>query len=178
MPSLNTDEAIVAGILRDETLKNVEVLMPLNAQMKGIDLFLMNLKNKKVLTVQVKGSRAFEPRPSEIEKFRDGSAGWFFFHKDVVQKATADYFIFLVYVIKQSRKEGRKSIEQHTITIPTSKLKELCKQHKMAGKGERYNFYFWVNPTTKEAFDFRDKKYPVSDFLDKEGFKKMNKDLN
>ena len=46
--SLNTDEAIVAGILRDETLKNVEVLMPLNAQMKGIDLFLMNLKNKKV----------------------------------------------------------------------------------------------------------------------------------
>jgi hypothetical protein len=34
--SLNTDEAVVTGILRDETPKEVEVLMPLNAQMKAL----------------------------------------------------------------------------------------------------------------------------------------------
>ena len=31
------------GILRENTAKDVEVLMPINAQMKDIDLVLMNL---------------------------------------------------------------------------------------------------------------------------------------
>ena len=56
--SLNTDEAVVTGILKSETEKEVEVLMPLNAQMKGVDLFLMNIKNKRIFSVKVKGSRA------------------------------------------------------------------------------------------------------------------------
>ena len=73
--SLNTDEAVVAGILRDETTKNIEVLFPLNAQMKGVDLVLMNIENKKSVTVQIKGSRAYEPRKSEIKKYGAGSAG-------------------------------------------------------------------------------------------------------
>lgn len=45
--SLNTDEAVVSGILRDQTNKNLEVLMPMNAQMKGVDLVLMNVDTKK-----------------------------------------------------------------------------------------------------------------------------------
>ncbi len=175
--SLNTDEAVVAGILRNETDKKIEVLMPLNAQMKDIDLFLINIKSKKVLTLQVKGSRAFEPSKHNVKCYGYGSNGWFFFHRDVIHKSTADYFIFLIYILEQSDKTGRKDIVPHTITIPTHKIKELCKKYKRAGKGDRYNFFFWVNPKTKEAFDFKDKRYFVSKFLDKKGFQKLNKDL-
>lgn len=64
--SLNTDEAVVTGILRDSTSSNVEVLMPMNAQMKDTDLILMNVDNKKSLKIQVKGSRPYEPRKSEV----------------------------------------------------------------------------------------------------------------
>jgi len=82
--SLNTDEAVVTGILRDETPNCLEVLMPINAQMKGIDLVLMNTNTKKSITIQVKGSRAYEPKKSEIEVHGDGNAGWFMFDEKVV----------------------------------------------------------------------------------------------
>ncbi len=73
--SLNTDEAVVAGILRNKTKKEIEVLMPLNAQMKGVDLYLINTKTKKVATIQVKGSRAYEPQIREVREYGHGSAG-------------------------------------------------------------------------------------------------------
>ena len=92
--SLNTDEAVVTGILRDSTHKNVEVLMPANAQMKDTDLVLMNVDNKKAVKIQVKGSRAYEPSKSDILKYGDGSASWFYFKKEVVQKSTADFLFF------------------------------------------------------------------------------------
>ena len=41
--SLNTDEAVVTGILRENTSKETDVLIPINAQMKDIDLILMNV---------------------------------------------------------------------------------------------------------------------------------------
>lgn len=174
--SLNTDEAVVSGILRSETAKNIEVLMPLNAQMKGIDLVLMNVKNKKSISIQVKGSKAYEPKKKESENFGEGSCGWFFLHKDVIQSATADYFIFLIYVLEQSMKTGRRYIEPHTITIPAEYINKLSKKYKVPHP-DNYSFYFWVNPRKKEAFDFRDKRYDVSEYLDKKGFKKMNEKL-
>ncbi len=175
--SLNTDEAIVAGILRNETSKNVEVLMPLNAQMKDVDLVLINTKNKKILTIQVKGSRAFEPSKGLVKKYGDGSGGWFFFPSRVINKSSAAYFIFLIYVIEQSYKKGRRYIEPHTITIPTREIKKLAKKYKTLAKGSRYNFFLWVNPTKRIAFDFQYKKYYLSKFLDKSGFNKLNKAL-
>lgn len=174
--SLNTDEAVVTGILRSETKKVVEILMPMNAQMKGVDLVLMNVVNKKTITIQVKGSRAFDPKKSETEKFGDGSTGWFFLKTSTVDKATADWFIFLIYVLQVSPKTGRRNIESHTITIPAVKIKKFCKTYKTPHP-DRYSFYFWVNPTKKEAFDFRDKHYDVSEYLDKNGFTKLNKEL-
>lgn len=174
--SLNTDEAVVTGILRDETHKNFEVLMPINAQMKNVDLVLMNMKNKKIATIQVKGSRAYEPRENEVKKFGDGSGGWFFFHKKLIHNSTADYFIFLVYILSQSKKTGRRHIRPHTITIPTKQLQELCKKYKKA-TSDRYSFYFWINPTEKRAFDWRDKNYDVSGYLDNRGFEKLNRKL-
>ena len=175
--SLNTDEAVVTGILRDSTPKAIEVLMPLNAQMKDIDLILMNLENKKVLKIQVKGSRAYEPKKSEVVKYGEGSGGWFYFKRKVVNDSSADYFIFLVYVLEENTKTGRRIIMPHTLTIPTKELNELCKKHKKIGKGEMYSFYFWVNPANKKSFEFRDELYDTTKYLDKRGLNELNYEL-
>ena len=172
--SLNVDEAVVSGILRDETVKNVEVLFPLNSQMKDVDLFLLNLKNKKVATIQVKSSRAYEPKKSEIDKYEYGSAGWFYFKKEVVLNSAADYFIFLIYVLEESKEKGRRIIVPHTITIESSKLIDLCLKNKKSDSKGLYSFFIWVNPKEKKAFDFRDQEYSLSDYLDKKGFEKLN----
>jgi hypothetical protein len=182
--SLNVDEAVVTGILRDETAKNIEVLMPINAQMKGIDLVLMNIESKETISIQVKGSKAYEPKKMESEEFGDGSGGWFFLHKDVIQEATADYFIFLIYVIEQSIKTGRRYLKPHTITIPAKEMGKLSMEHKALHEtngGGRYSYYLWVNPKKKKAFDFREKRqghlYDLSEYLDKKGFEKMSEEL-
>lgn len=174
--SLNTDEAVVTGILRDSVKKELEVFMPINAQMKDIDLICVNIENRKLRTIQVKGSKAYEPAKKEIEKFGAGSTGWFFLHKEVIEKSTADYFIFLVYVIEEDKLKTRRNIVPHTITIPTNKLIELTKKHKKAHP-DRYSYYFWVNPKEKKAFDFRDELFDVTEYLDKKGFDKINGDL-
>lgn len=168
--SLNTDEAVVAGILRDETGNEFEVLLPLNAQMKGVDLVLLNVVNKRTTTIQVKGSRAYEPKKNEIMKYGFGSAGWFFLKCDIINNATADYFIFLIYVIVEDAKVGRRMIEPHTVTIPTKTLLKLVAKSKKSHGADRYSFLIWVNPKTKEAFDFRDEKIDFTEYLDEKGF--------
>jgi len=175
--SLNTDEAVVSGILRGNINKDIEVLMPMNAQMKGVDLVLMNVKNKKSITIQVKGSRAYEPKPREVKKYGAGSAGWFFFLEKVVGKATADYFVFLIYVLEEDNEKGRRIIEPHVIIIPTLDLQEKSKKYKSTHGDDRYSYKIWINPETKEAFDFRDQKMDLSKYLDKEGFLLLNKNL-
>jgi len=174
--SLNTDEAIVSGILRNEALKNFEVLMPMNAQMKGVDLVLMNIDTKKAVTIQVKGSRAYEPRKKELNKYGHGNIGWFYFDKKTVVEATADYFIFLVYVIEEDVKVGRRTLSPHSIVMPTKKLQELTARYKNI-KDKRLGYYFWVNPKTKEALDIRGEIYYVSEYLDKSGFEKLNNEI-
>ena len=37
-----------------------------------------------------------------------------------------------------------------------------------------YNFFHWVNPAQKKSFEFRDKIYDVSGYLNQRGFKKLN----
>ncbi len=180
--SLNTDEAVVTGILRENTAKNVEVFMPMNAQMKDVDLVLMNIKNRKIITIQVKGSRAYQPKLKETKEYGEGNHGWFNFHKKKIENSAADYFIFLVYVIKLNKDAGRAYIEPHTITIPTRELLRLAKENKEINKNGFYHFNFWINPTKNKAIETRDKKthgiYEVSKYLDKKGFEKMNKELN
>lgn len=172
--SLNVDEVVVSGIVREGTPKNMEILMPMNAQMKDTDLVLMNMDNKKSATIQVKGSRAYEPKKSERVKFGDGSGGWFCFKKDVVFKSGVDFFIFLVYVLEENKKAGRWTITSHTITVSTEKLRLLCEKHKKAGKDRMYNFFLWVNPAKKKSFEFRGKTYDTSKYLDKRGLKQLS----
>lgn len=183
--SLNTDEAIVAGILRAETKKDIEIYIPLNSQMKDIDLILVNTKNNKIKTIQVKGSKAYEPSKKQIKDYGYGSFGWIELNKKAVEKSIADYFIFMVYVIEQfnENKKGNIYIKPHTITVSRLELEKKIKNYKELS-GQKYRFHFWINPKTKETFDFRSfknkkqKKEDYSKFLDKKGFKQLNNELN
>lgn len=175
--SLNTDEAVVAGILRNAVPKHVDVFMPLNAQLKDIDLLLINLRTKKSLTIQVKGSRAYEPKKSEIEKNQYGSAGWFYFHADIIHKCTADLFIFLIYVLEESG-NGRRNILPHTLAIPSKELRKLCRKYKKLGKNGMYNFFFWIDPVKRKSFEFRDMQFDTSKFLDAKGLQVIDSLLN
>jgi hypothetical protein len=121
----------------------------------------------------VKGSRAYEPKENERKKYGDGSAGWFFPKTKNISKATADYFVFLIYVLEKIKKMGRMEIIPHTIIIPTEKLKELSGTKKKQHGKKQYSFLIWVNPKTKEAFDFRDEKIDLSTYLDGRGFVKL-----
>ena len=170
--SLNTDEAVAAGILRYHMPKEHEVFMPLNAQSKGIDLLLVNLKNKKFVSIQVKGSRAYE---SSKKESLPGSAGWFMFKKDVILKASADWFIYLIYVIEEEKSTGRRYINPHVVTISTKDLKNLFKQSAYEVKGGRFNQIIWINPKDKKAFDIHNSKHDFSKWLDKEGIEKLKR---
>lgn len=176
--SLNPDEAVTAGILRDAIRKSGEVFIPLNAQMKDVDLVLIGTTSRKTLSVQVKGSRAYEPRKSETRDFGDGSCGWFFFPRKRVDRSTADYFVFLIYILENSKRDGRRYIVPHTVILPTVKLKSLAKRYKTTHGADRYSFLIWINPITKKAFDIRDKKFDVSDFLDEKGYEKLRRALS
>lgn len=179
--SLNTDEAIASGILRAETPKNIEVFMPLNAQMKDIDLVLINQINRKNITIQIKGSRAYEPKQSEKLKFGAGSAGWFFLDGNSIKKSSADYYMLLIYVLEEIKKTGRVIIVPHTIIIPTKKLIEMTETKKMVGKG-RFSFFIWIDPVKKIAFDFQGEKgkvvYDLTEYLDKKGFDLIVESIN
>lgn len=169
--SLNIDEAIVAGILRSDT--SMEVLMPLNAQLKNIDLIIADINANRYITLQIKGSRAYEPKKNEVRDYGHGSAGWFFFDKDKIEKSSADYFIFLIYVIEESQEIGRRTLSPHTVTIPTKELNKLVTKNKKVDQKGRYNFLIWINPENKEAFDFRDTKYDLSKYLDIKGLAQL-----
>ncbi|OGX05665.1 MAG: hypothetical protein A2Z88_10870 [Omnitrophica WOR_2 bacterium GWA2_47_8] len=177
--SLNIDEAIVTGILRKYLPRDLSIFMPMSAQMKDIDLLLANTKSKKVITIQVKGSRAYEPRRIELSRYRNGSAGWFFLKRTTITKCKADYFIFLIYVLEEYAKVGRRTIAPHILTVPAMEFKKQCQKHKKAMKGDRYNFLFWIDPLTKSAFDIyvKDKAFELSKYLDQRGISELRKRL-
>ena len=176
--SLNTDEAVVAGKLRDYFKQDVEVFIPLNAQLKDVDIIALNLKNRKTVTIQVKGSRAYEPSAMR-QNFGEGSAGWFFLSKEGIEQNTADFFVFLIYVIVEHVKQGRRYFEPHFITIKTDRFNELCRQYKILHT--RYSFYIWIDPEKKVAFDFRDEKVKgrmwLTEYLDDIGLEHIRRIL-
>ena len=174
--SLNVDEAVAVGILRSKLNKNIAVFMPTSAQMRDVDLAVFNLSSKRVATIQVKGSRAYEPGKSEMKRYRYGSAGWFFFSARKVTECKADYFLFLIYVLKQDIKSGRRNIQPHIILIKTKELIKRCRRHKQMMKGGRWNFFIWVDPIRKKAFDYRTvDRSPIiyDDCLDERGIEKL-----
>lgn len=179
--SLNVDEAVVAGKVQEAFRKQAHVFFPLNAQLKDVDLLITNLRNRKSISIQVKGSKAFEPSPSQIEKYGEGSVGWFFIPKGKIGKCSADYFIFLLHIISDdfSKGKNRKRLTTHLLTIKPSALSRICSERKILHGN--YSFYIWVDPKRKRAFDFRDSNKKgiinLTKYLDETGLRQIRKQL-
>ena len=60
--------------------------------------------------------------------------------------------------------------------MSTNELRSYVKEYKKL-HGDRYSFYFWINPKKKIAFDWRDKPYLVNRYLDTKGLRKLESSL-
>ncbi len=173
--SLNVDEAIVAGKLQDYFKKSAQVCIPLNAQLKDVDLLVFVHKKRKGISIQVKGSKAYEPNKAQRQKYGD-SVGWFFIEGRKIKQSMADFFVFLVHVISDSLKgANKKVITTHLITLTPDDLYKICRKKKVLHK--RYSFYFSIDPINKTAIEHRDAGGKgiiyFTKYLDEKGLKQL-----
>lgn len=164
--SLTIDEALAADEIKKYFPKrDYEVFFPTNAQLKDVDLILFNLKSGKSKTIQVKGSRTYEPRASEVQRYGAGSAAWITINKSAIfnTKNKLDFFIFVLH----SFLDGliKKEIKINYLVIPIKILQNIARK-KVIGKHGKYHFFIWIDPKGKRAFDFHDAMIPLSKYLD------------
>ncbi|MFA6253058.1 MAG: hypothetical protein WCV69_02210 [Patescibacteria group bacterium] len=154
--SLNIDEALVADKLKQYVnKKDFEVFFPVNSQLKDIDLLLVSLKDNKAVSIQVKGSRTYEPNRTERKKFGHGSSAWFCLSKNSVFQATnkQDYYIFVLHNIIDGN--VKKEIKIDYLIIPKADLYKICSLKRANGKDD-YNFFVWIDEVGGRAFDFHE----------------------
>lgn len=157
--SLNVDELLVADELKQYFAKDhYEILFPLNAQMKDVDLVLFELKKNKATSIQVKGSRTYTLRKSEIRELGDGSSALFRIAKKSIftSQNKVDYFVFVLHHFKDG--ELKKRIEVDHLVIPIDDLKGVCKK-KILRKGGYYFFTIWLSSDGKKIRDFNNPKF-------------------
>ena len=165
---MNIDEALVADRLREITKKTeYEVFMPLNSQMKNIDLLLVKLKGYKSTSIQVKGSRTYEPKKSEVMRFGEGSAAWFIITAEAIFNFVnnVDYFIFVLHSYGDS--ETKKTIEVNYLIVPIRDFQEITEK-KAIRKGDKYHYYFWIDSRGNRSIEFNNpngKTFSFSKYL-------------
>src|SRR3989344_1943504 len=154
--SLNIDELLVVDKLKYSLNKtDYEVFFPINSQMKDIDLMIYNIKKRKVRTIQVKGSRTYTPRDSEVEKYGNGNDTWFALDYETIRhpRNRVDFFIFVLH----STFDGqlKKEITINYLIIPFNDLKKIVSRKSRQSK--KCHFLIWIDPRGKRAFDFRNR---------------------
>ena len=156
--SLNIDELLVSDKLKGILKKtDYEVLIPLNTQMKDIDLVLLDLKTNNAKTIQVKGSRTYTPRKAEVKRYGDGSAAWFRIHRNSIFKPSnkVDYYIFVLHNFIDG--PIKKEIRIDFLIMPTPEFHIYC-NNKTVRKGGYYHFLTWIDSKGGKIFDFREDK--------------------
>lgn len=156
--ALNVDELLVADQIKQTfNKKEFEVFFPLNSQMKDIDLLLVDLKNNKPKSIQVKGSRTFKPQKSETNRYGDGSAAWFTIDKDSIFKTAnkIDFFIFVLHNFIDG--DIKKEIKIDFLIIPIKDFMNVCSKKSLTS-GHLYHFFIWIDEKNKRSFDFKNAK--------------------
>lgn len=163
--ALNVDELLVADKLKSVLKKTeYEVFFPLNSQMKGIDLMLINLKNNKSRSIQIKGSRTWDSNKAERARYGEGGAAWFRIDKASIFKPQnkVDFYVFVLHNFVDG--DYRREIKVDYLIIPEANFRNIC-QKKKVGKGNYYHFFIWIDHKDKRAFDFRHKQIMLSKYL-------------
>ncbi|MBU1197039.1 hypothetical protein KJ765_00850 [Candidatus Micrarchaeota archaeon] len=167
--TLTVDEALVVDKFKDTFKKSEhEVFLPANAQLKDIDLIFLNLKRTKAQTIQVKGSRTYEPKKNEVEKFGEGSGAWIVLSPETVfnPQNHIDFFIFVLHSFADNT--TRKEIKIDYLIIPSKDMMKICKKKKER-QGGKYHFFIWIDNKNKRSFEFNNrggKTIPLSKYLD------------
>lgn len=166
--SLNVDELLVADKIMAIKDKRHQIFFPLNSTLADIDLVLVNLDSYKTVSIQVKGSRTYEPRKSETKRYGSGGATWFLLSKDKIIKPSnkVDYYIFVLHSFLDG--ELKKEIQVNFMIVPIEDLKRICEKKKTRSKDSRYDFFIWIDPCEKRAFDIENgagKEIEMSKFL-------------
>lgn len=151
--SLNVSEALVADKIKTKLGKEYMVFFPIKANLKDIDLVLMNLVKGSTKTIQVKSSRAHVPLKYEASRYGEGSTGWIQISKKCISDSTykIDYFILVSHSIYNDGK--RLKIDVHYFVIPSSDLKDIVSRKKLLKSGG-YDFFLWMDRQGKRYFDF------------------------
>ncbi len=182
--SLNTDEAIVIGLLKKNLSNDIEIFMPMNSQMKDIDLVAINTKSNRLVKIQVKASKAYLPSKSQTKNFNSGSGTFITIKSSAINNSTADYFVLLLYGIDQANENtlGKIITTPYTLIIPKNDFIKKINEYKNKPKNDSYMFHFWINSEGKRVFDWRDLKKEkhygdYSEFLDDSGLERVIKFL-
>lgn len=152
--SLNIDELLAADKIKSELKsKGRDVFFPLNSQLKGVDLVVVDLNTRSTKTIQVKGSRTYTPRPGEIDLYGAGATSWFAIRKKEIEnpKNTADVYIFVLHCLVNTGKKMGIGIQY--LIIPTKDLRLICAKKMPRKNGTQLYFFIWIDTAQKRAFD-------------------------
>lgn len=150
--SLNVGEVIVADLIKKNLGKDYTIFMPLDNQLKNIDLVLVNIKTKKLSTIQVKESR-------EFTQFLGN--GWIIVNKEKVDNLVADFYTFLIY--RTIEHEHHIKVKPEIIIVPSKVLKERS-ANKRVVKNKDYYYFFKVSD--KRAYDDHEGRNSKIDYSD------------
>lgn len=162
--SLPVDELLVADKIQDLKNPRKRVFFPLSSTLKDIDLLYVNLDTYKTVSIQVKGSRTYEPQKSEIKRYGQGSSSWFILTKEALYRPTnvVNYYIFVLHNFKDGDKKREISIDY--LIIPSIDMRRYCKRKVTRGDGKIFDFFIWIDSKEKRAFDFENGKGKEIDF--------------
>ena len=158
--SLNVDEALVANKLKKTFNKeNYEVFFPVNAQSKGIDLIFFNKNTKKAVTIQVKGSKPYDPPKYENTRHGEGGNSAGFSIPKIPLGERVDFFILvasrtkLLFKRKAKPFMGGYYMSEDYLVIPINDFREIMKQMKVFEPrlGNWLHLFFYSNDESEKA---------------------------
>jgi hypothetical protein len=151
------------------------ILIPSTRQQKGFDLLIYNNKTKKCLTIQVKGSRTYNPSPPKnkgIVKYKN----YTWFSKFKIEKGLADFYVlFGLFITNPTSNERSKSVKKtdwydHIMLIFTEqemikflgglRLKTMDKEDTKFSFGFNDKKRVVLTRGTREHVDHSDKLFP------------------
>jgi|ERR1035437_2318057 hypothetical protein len=95
--NINYDEFIAAEQIAKKLKNNYAISFPASAQQKGFDFIITNIKNNKSLKVQVKASRSYQFKLTEMKSKKRLGNYTSFFTKFPYKKKLADLYIFVIH---------------------------------------------------------------------------------
>jgi len=106
--------------------------------------------------IQVKGSRSYNPRKSELKRYGEGRTTWNVISGESVfnPENRIDFFVFVLHIDEITTKK-RRIIQQYLI-IPIEDFRKLTKK-KQVRKNGTYHYFFWISLDNKEVLEINNK---------------------